>query len=105
MASESNPNQDDISPQSTFAHIPEIRDPSRWHKTSRLPDGTVTGRLGAYWYILDENGWAVSTGYHEISCDEHGDYIGARSNHTEPIVLSADHKQAESNPYDVRTGL
>lgn len=68
-------------------HRPGIEDPSYWHKTSYLTDGTPIGRLGAYWYLLDQNNCAVSNGYHEIFCNEHGDYIGRRSSHTEPVVL------------------
>ena len=67
---------------------PKIPDPSRWHRTSRLPDGTPIGRLGAYWYVLNEDGCAMSDGYHEISCDETGGYTGTRSARTEPVVLS-----------------
>lgn len=52
--------------------IPKASDPSRWHKTSSLPDGTPIGRLGAYWHILDQDGCAISDGYHEIYCDEDG---------------------------------
>lgn len=66
---------------------PEIPAPSRWHKTADLPDNTSLGRLGAYWYILDQNGCAISDGYHEISLDEHGDYKGKRSTRSERIML------------------
>ena len=65
----------------------EIPAPSRWHKTSTLPDGTSLGRLGAYWYILNQNGRAISDGYHEISLDENGDYVGMRSAQCERVVL------------------
>lgn len=65
----------------------EISAPSRWHKTSTLPDSTSLGCLGAYWYILNQNGRAISDGYHEISIDENGDYIGLRSGRRERVVL------------------
>lgn len=61
--------------------------PSRWHEKSSLPDDTVVGRLGAYWYILDENGRAISDGYHEIYLDENGNYKGKRSARTEPVTF------------------
>lgn len=74
-------------PQSTPKTVTEIADSERWHKTSRLADGTPIGRLGAYWYILDDNGCAISDGFHKIDCDENGDYKGKRSSQTEEIVL------------------
>lgn len=83
MASHSN--------NTTFDRLSGLPTPSEWHKTSSLPDGTPIGRLGAYWYILDQNGRAISRGYHDVSCDEHGDFIGKRSNHTEPVVLYTNH--------------
>lgn len=64
-----------------------VRRESGWHKTSTLPDGTPIGRLGAYWYVLDEDGRAISDGYHEISLDENGEYQGKRSARTERIEL------------------
>ncbi len=45
-------------------------------------------RLGAYWYILTEDGSLISDDYHEISLDENGDYTETRSTRTEPVVLS-----------------
>lgn len=66
---------------------PEPPTPSRWHKKASLPDGTVIGRLGAYWYILDENDCAISDGYHEIYLDKNGDYKGERSAQSEPVTL------------------
>ena len=74
--------------EQTPENNPEMPYPSYWHKTSRLPDGTPIGRLGAYWYILTEDGSLISDGYHEISCDENGGYRGTRSARTEPVVLS-----------------
>jgi hypothetical protein len=68
---------------------PEVRTPSRWHGTSNLPDGTPIGRLGAYWYVLDGEGRAISDGYHEIRRDESGSYRGRRNARTERIVLDA----------------
>lgn len=64
-----------------------MRRESGWHKTSTLSDGTPIGRLGAYWYVLDEDGRAISDGYHEISVDENGAYQGKRSARTERIEL------------------
>lgn len=72
--------------QSMPKAVVEISDPARWHKISYLTDGTPIGRFGAYWYILDDNGCAISDGYHEIYCDENGDYKGTRSTQTEEIV-------------------
>lgn len=60
--------------------------PPYWHKTARLSDGTPVGRLGAYWYILDQNSCAVSDGYHEIWLKDDGTYRGKRSALTETIV-------------------
>lgn len=67
----------------------EVRAPSRWHRTSNLPNGTPIGRLGAYWYVLDGEGRAISDGYHEIRRDESGSYRGRRNARTERIVLDA----------------
>ena len=48
---------------------PDIPNTKEWHVTCQLPNGWYVGKLGALWYILDEQGWAISEGYHEI-CDE-----------------------------------
>ena len=64
-----------------------------WHKTAELPDGTPLGRLGAYWYVLDEDGRAISDGYHEISLDENGHYRGKRSARSERVSLYTDPDQ------------
>ncbi len=72
---------------------PEPPTPARWHKTARLPDGTVLGRLGAYWYILDDDGRAISDGYHEIYLDETGEYKGKRSARSEPVTLHTEPDQ------------
>lgn len=77
----------------------EIPDPSRWHKTSTLSDGTSLGCLGAYWYILDQNGRAISDSYHEISLDETGDYIGTRSARRERVVLYTEPDQVSCDPH------
>lgn len=66
---------------------PERRAPSRWHRTSSLPDGTPIGRLGAYWYVLDRDDRTISDGYHELYLDESGHYRGRRNARTERIVL------------------
>lgn len=71
-----------------------IPNPSRWHKTANLPDGTPISRLGAYWYILDHDGHAISEGYHEIYLTENGDYEGKRSARREPITLHPQSKHA-----------
>lgn len=77
---------------SNSAQIPDSAsggsDLLQWHKTSHLPDGRPVGRLGAYWYILDEDGSIISEGYREISCDGTGGYTGTRSARTEPVALS-----------------
>ena len=88
MSEDSTTDWETTKPEQTPKNSPEILTPSRWHKTSRLPDGTPVGRLGAYWSILTEDGSLISDGYHEISCDEHGGYRGTRSARTEPVVLS-----------------
>ena len=89
-----------IDPKKTPKSTPDIGtetpDPSRWHKTVQLSDGTPIGRLGAYWYILNEDGYAISDGYHEISCDETGAYNGTRSAQTEQIALYTEAEQTES---------
>jgi hypothetical protein len=77
-------------PHELSESIPDIAEHSSWHKLSSLPDGTQIGRLGAYWYILDDDGCAISDGYHEIDCDEQGDYNGKRSARTEPVVLHSE---------------
>lgn len=87
MSENSTNDWETITSEQTPDSGPEIPDPSHWHKTSRLPDGTPIGRLGAYWYILDEDGSLISDGYHEISCDENGGYPGTRNARTEPVVL------------------
>lgn len=68
----------------------ELPNPACWHAISRLSDGTRIGRVGSYWYILNYNDRAVSEGYHEVYCDENGDYRGQRGTQTEQIVLYAD---------------
>ena len=87
MSEDSTTDWETTKPEQTPENSPEISAPSQWHKTSRLPDGTPVGRLGAYWYILDEDGGMMSDGYHEISLDENGGYRGTRSARTEPVVL------------------
>ena len=77
-----------IKPEQTPENSPEMPDPPCWHKTLRLPDGAPIGRLGAYWYILNEDGSLISDGYHEISLNENGGYRGTRSTRTELVVLS-----------------
>ncbi len=68
--------------------------PPYWHKTAQLSDGTPVGRLGAYWYILDQNSCAVSDGYHEIWLED-GTYRGKRSALTETIVPEEELTDAE----------
>lgn len=72
----------------------EISDAAEWHRTSRLSDGTLIGRLGAYWYVLDQEGRAISDGYHEIHRDEDGEYKGTRSARAEPVVFHAEPDRA-----------
>lgn len=66
----------------------------RWHATSSLSDGTPIGRLGAYWYILDDDGRAISEGYHEITLDEDGEYEGRRSTRSTRIVVEREPDRA-----------
>ena len=87
MRSNSDSNKTGNSTTSTLDSVPEISDRSSWHQTASLLDGTPIGRLGAYWYILDQDGYAISDGYHEISCDEHGNYKGKRSARIEEVVI------------------
>jgi hypothetical protein len=87
MSADSTNDLETTDPEQMPTSVAEISDLSQWHKTLTLADGTLIGRLGAYWYILDQNGCAMSDGYHEISCDENGGYNGTRSARTEPIVL------------------
>lgn len=65
-----------------------------WHTTSSLSDGTPIGRLGAYWYILDDDGRAISEGYHEITLDEAGEYEGKRSTRTTRITIDTEPDRA-----------
>lgn len=62
----------------------------RWHTTSSLSDGTPIGRLSAYWYILDDDGRAISEGYHEITLDEDGEYEGRRSTRSTRITIDTE---------------
>jgi hypothetical protein len=55
-----------------------------------LRDGTPIGRLGAYWYVLDQDGAAISEGYHEIFLDEDGEYRGRRSAQTTQVSIDTD---------------
>jgi hypothetical protein len=87
MSEDSTNDWETTKPEQTPEDGPEISAPSRWHRTSRLPDGTPVGRLGAYWYILDEAGSLISDGYHEISCDANEGYTGRRNARTGPVVL------------------
>lgn len=72
----------------------EISDAAEWHRTSQLSDGTPIGRLGAYWYVLDQEGCAISAGYHEIYRDEDGEYKGTRSARAESVVFHAEPDRA-----------
>lgn len=86
MTTCSNPDQNDTTesiPDSALerSHLEE------WHQTSQLSDGTLIGRLGAYWYVLDQDGQAISEGYHEIHRDEDGEYRGTRSARTMPVTF------------------
>ena len=76
---------------------PAEREGVNWHSTSTLPDGTLIGRLGAYWYVLDEEGREISKGYHEITLDENGDRIGKRNARSEQVVLVTEPDQASSD--------
>lgn len=67
----------------------------RWHATANLSDGTPIGRLGAYWYILDDDGCAISEGYHEITLTEDGDYEGKRSTRSTRIAIDTKPDQAQ----------
>lgn len=42
-----------------------------WHEKAKLSDGTMTGKLGALTYVLDNMGKPISKGFHSISvmCD------------------------------------
>lgn len=60
---------------------PNSRD---WHETARLPCGTRVGKRGSLWYVLDEDGWAISEGYHEIDA---GATRGKRGEVVEEIDL------------------
>jgi hypothetical protein len=85
----SNPIRNDVT-ASTPDSVLEISDTAQWHRTSRLSDGTPIGRLGAYWYVLDDDGRAISDGYHEIHRDEDGEYEGTRSARAEPVAFHAE---------------
>lgn len=98
MAHQADSSRPDIPNKLTGSSKSTEGDPS-WHKTSTLVDGTRIGRLGAYWYILDEDGHAISDGYHEIILDEKGDYKGQRSARSEQIVLYGEPNQVSSNGY------
>ena len=79
---------------------PDIPNTKEWHVTGQLPNGWCVGKLGALWYILDEQGWAISDGYHEISDDgcvgklggtEQG--IELRGEPTHTLRVDAEHKE------------
>lgn len=77
--------------QHTDSNQPEVqrseRNGSIRHKTVTLSDGTPIGRIGAYWYVFNEEGQAISDGYLDISRNEKGEYTGKRSARSEQIVL------------------
>jgi hypothetical protein len=61
------------------------RDDVSWHDRGELQDGTPVGKLGSCWYVLDEQGNAISEGYHEIRVTEGGGKIGKLGANREPI--------------------
>lgn len=46
-------------------------------------------------YILDQDGCAISDGYHEIHFNENGGYKGKRSAQTEQVALNTEADQAK----------
>ncbi|KYH24606.1 hypothetical protein HAPAU_35890 [Halalkalicoccus paucihalophilus] len=77
-----------VSPtRSTSTVESRMPNPTRWHETAHLQDGTPISRLGAYWYILNDDGDVISDGYHEIYLNETEDYEGKRSTRREQITL------------------
>lgn len=86
MTTHSNLNRKDATVSTPDSAL-EIADTAEWHQTSQLSDGTPIGRLGAYWYVLDRDGRAISDGYHEIWCDEDGEYRGKRSTRAMSITF------------------
>lgn len=70
----------------------ELPQHTNWHETARLPDGTRVGQLGAMWHILDEDGWAISRGYHEIERAGEG-YRGKLGGKREYIELRGEPDQ------------
>jgi len=67
----------------------ELPDGRSWHETGTLPNGMRIGKLGALWYLLDEDGYAVSRGYHSISDDGTRGELGPDTYSIEPRVEPA----------------
>ena len=42
------------------------RSGNSWHSRGELSDGTKTGTIGAMTYIVDDDGFPLSEGYHSI---------------------------------------
>lgn len=92
MTTHSNPNRNDVTVSTPDSAL-EIADTAEWHQTSQLSDGTPIGRLGAYWYVLDQDGRAISNGYHEIYCED-GEYRGKRSARVVSVAFHAESDRA-----------
>lgn len=59
-----NPTRGKQNPTVHTREVPNQR--LNYHETAELPDGTPVGRVGAMWYVLDDQQDAISKGYHEI---------------------------------------
>jgi hypothetical protein len=68
-------------------HTRTVPGRNTWHDTERLPDGTLVGKAGALWYILDNNQNAISKGYHEMHVHGNG-YRGKVDARWEMIELN-----------------
>lgn len=74
---------------------PTVRDPVwvredvAFHETGELSDGTSVGRLGAKWYVINDDATPISRGYHEIRVTPSG-LIGRIGAKQEPVVYPAE---------------
>lgn len=80
--------------QDSWENNPTVEDPVwardgvDFHETGELVDGTPVGKVGAIWYVLDDDGDAISKGYHQIRVSEDG-LVGKKGSITEPVEFMA----------------
>lgn len=75
-----------------------------WHDSGTLRDGTSVRKLGSLWYVVDDEGNAISEGYHEI-WHSGGQLLGKCGAKTEPVVYRQTRQMIDSNTDDQHPDL